>query len=85
MIPQHPPAGDESKERTVRVSGDKKQIDMAREMIKEVMNQVSSWPDGFLFIIVTVLVFNLWLCCSCSYFLWERCLFIFALGTIVSI
>ena len=56
MIPQHPPKGDESKERTVRVSGDKKQIDMARELIKEVMNQVSSWPDDFLFKIITMLV-----------------------------
>ncbi|WP_172998877.1 KH domain-containing protein, partial [Lactobacillus helveticus] len=49
LIPQHPPKGDESKERTVQVSGDRKQIDMAKELINEVMNQVSSWPDGFLF------------------------------------
>lgn len=39
LVPQHLPEGDRSKERTVRVSGDKKQIDMARELIKEVMNQ----------------------------------------------
>ncbi|XAR55693.1 hypothetical protein NMG60_11035861 [Bertholletia excelsa] len=39
LIPQHLPEGDQSKERTVRVSGDKKQIEVAREMIKEVMNQ----------------------------------------------
>ncbi|CAL5414315.1 unnamed protein product [Camellia sinensis] len=39
LIPQHLPEGDQSKERTVRVSGDKKQIEMAREMIKEVMSQ----------------------------------------------
>ncbi|PSS19377.1 Far upstream element-binding protein like [Actinidia chinensis var. chinensis] len=39
LIPQHLPEGDQSKERTVRVSGDKKQIETAREMIKEVMNQ----------------------------------------------
>ncbi|KAK9270080.1 hypothetical protein L1049_025654 [Liquidambar formosana] len=39
LIPQHLPEGDESKERTVRVTGDKKQIEMARELIKEVMNQ----------------------------------------------
>ncbi|KAL7265198.1 hypothetical protein ACSBR1_003034 [Camellia fascicularis] len=39
LIP-HLPDGDQSKERTVRVAGDKKQIEMAREMIKEVMNQV---------------------------------------------
>ncbi|KAH0777823.1 hypothetical protein KY290_009234 [Solanum tuberosum] len=34
-----PSDGKESKERTVRVTGDKKQIEMAREMIKEVMSQ----------------------------------------------
>ncbi|XP_010246132.1 PREDICTED: far upstream element-binding protein 2-like isoform X2 [Nelumbo nucifera] len=39
LIPQHLPEGDQSKERTVRVTGNKKQIEMAREMIKEVMNQ----------------------------------------------
>ncbi|KAG6659182.1 far upstream element-binding protein 2-like isoform X1 [Carya illinoinensis] len=39
LIPQHLPEGDESRERTVRVTGDKKQIEMARELIKEVMNQ----------------------------------------------
>ncbi|XP_015885485.1 uncharacterized protein LOC107420925 isoform X2 [Ziziphus jujuba] len=39
LIPQHLPEGDDSKERTVRVTGDKRQIEMAREMIKEVMNQ----------------------------------------------
>ncbi|CAL5358549.1 unnamed protein product [Camellia sinensis] len=39
LIPQHLPDGDQSKERTVRVAGDKKQIEMAREMINEVMNQ----------------------------------------------
>ncbi|KAM7473048.1 hypothetical protein LguiA_011231 [Lonicera macranthoides] len=39
LIPQHLPEGDQSKERTVRVTGDKKQIEVAREMIKEVMNQ----------------------------------------------
>lgn len=38
-----PSDGKESKERTVRVTGDKKQIEMAREMIKEVMSQVC--PD----------------------------------------
>ncbi|KAK9111869.1 hypothetical protein Scep_019388 [Stephania cephalantha] len=40
LIPQHLPEGDQSKERTVRVTGDKKQIEIATEMIKEVMNQV---------------------------------------------
>ncbi|KAL5558611.1 hypothetical protein UlMin_034822 [Ulmus minor] len=39
LIPQHLPEGDESKERTVRVTGDKRQIEIAREMIKEVMSQ----------------------------------------------
>ncbi|KAL3324409.1 hypothetical protein AABB24_038523 [Solanum stoloniferum] len=34
-----PSDGKDSKERTVRVTGDKKQIEMAREMIKEVMSQ----------------------------------------------
>ena len=52
LIPQHLPEGDQSKERTVHVSGDKKQNEMAREMIKEVMNQIwllpSSWGQHFL-------------------------------------
>lgn len=39
LVPQHLPAGDQSKERTVRVTGDKKQIEVARDLIKEVMNQ----------------------------------------------
>ncbi|XP_021903364.1 far upstream element-binding protein 1 isoform X2 [Carica papaya] len=39
LIPQHLPEGDGSKERTVRVTGDKRQIEMAREMIMDVMNQ----------------------------------------------
>ncbi|GMY07919.1 far upstream element-binding protein 1-like isoform X2 [Fagus crenata] len=50
LIPQHLPEGDESKERTVRVTGDKKQIEMARELIKEVMSQPvrpSSFSGGF--------------------------------------
>ncbi|KAF5952529.1 hypothetical protein HYC85_010473 [Camellia sinensis] len=46
LIPQHLPDGDQSKERTVRVASDKKQIEMAREMIKEVMNQI--FPVCFL-------------------------------------
>ncbi|KAL7205072.1 hypothetical protein ACSBR2_018067 [Camellia fascicularis] len=41
LIPQHLSNGDQSKERTVWMAGDKKQIEMAREMIKEVMNQPS--------------------------------------------
>lgn len=40
LIPQHLPEGDSSKERTVRVTGDKKQIEVAKEMIKEVISQV---------------------------------------------
>ncbi|EXB75634.1 Far upstream element-binding protein 3 [Morus notabilis] len=50
LIPQHLQEGDESKERTVRVTGDKRQIEIAREMIKEVMNQTvrsSSFSSGF--------------------------------------
>ncbi|KAG6656256.1 far upstream element-binding protein 1-like isoform X1 [Carya illinoinensis] len=50
LIPQHLPEEDESKERTVRVTGDKKQIEMARELIKEVMSQPvrpSSFSGGF--------------------------------------
>ncbi|XP_011036258.1 PREDICTED: far upstream element-binding protein 2-like [Populus euphratica] len=39
LIPQHLPEGDGSKERTVRVTGDKRQVEMAREMIMDVMNQ----------------------------------------------
>ncbi|KAI6682254.1 hypothetical protein NL676_036135 [Syzygium grande] len=39
LIPQHLPEGDESKERIVRVSGDRRQIDVATEMIREVMKQ----------------------------------------------
>ncbi|CAN1855250.1 Far upstream element-binding protein 3 [Linum perenne] len=39
LIPQHLPEGDGSKERTVRVTGDRAQIEMARELIKEVMSQ----------------------------------------------
>uniref|UniRef100_A0A7N0U7N6 K Homology domain-containing protein n=1 Tax=Kalanchoe fedtschenkoi TaxID=63787 RepID=A0A7N0U7N6_KALFE len=39
LIPQHLPEGDQSTERVVRVTGDKKQIEIAREMIMEVMTQ----------------------------------------------
>ncbi|WCJ34834.1 KH domain-containing protein [Euphorbia peplus] len=39
LIPQHLPEGDVSKERTVRVTGNRKQIDIARDMIKDVMSQ----------------------------------------------
>jgi far upstream element-binding protein len=44
LIPQHA-EGDGLKERTVRISGDKMQIDIATDMIKDVMNQVpiSNW------------------------------------------
>ncbi|KAL8133703.1 uncharacterized protein LOC141712633 isoform X2 [Apium graveolens] len=50
LIPQHLPEGDQSKERTVRVSGDRKQIEFARELIKEVMDQLvrpSSVSGGY--------------------------------------
>ncbi|KAG5048847.1 hypothetical protein JHK85_009950 [Glycine max] len=44
LIPQHLPEGDDSKERTVQVTGDKRQIQIAQELIKEVMNQDNgSW------------------------------------------
>ncbi|XP_027360027.1 far upstream element-binding protein 1-like isoform X2 [Abrus precatorius] len=39
LIPQHLPEGDDSKERTVQVTGDKRQIEIAQELIKEVMSQ----------------------------------------------
>lgn len=39
MIPQNIP-GESSKEKKVKVTGDKKQIEVARELIKEVMAQV---------------------------------------------
>ncbi|KAF7824964.1 far upstream element-binding protein 2-like isoform X1 [Senna tora] len=39
LIPQHLAEGDDSKERTVQVTGDKRQVEIAREMIKEVMSQ----------------------------------------------
>ncbi|GLT93879.1 hypothetical protein SLE2022_116490 [Rubroshorea leprosula] len=47
---QHLPEGQLSKEKTVRITGDEKQIEMAREMIKDVMNQTvrpSSHFGGF--------------------------------------
>ncbi|KAJ4843911.1 hypothetical protein Tsubulata_034437 [Turnera subulata] len=50
LIPQHPPEGDGSKERTVRVTGDRRQIELAREMILDVMSQnvrSSSFSGGF--------------------------------------
>uniref|UniRef100_A0A1D1YDH5 Far upstream element-binding protein 2 n=1 Tax=Anthurium amnicola TaxID=1678845 RepID=A0A1D1YDH5_9ARAE len=40
LIPQHLPEGDISKERTVRITGNKEQIEAATELIKEVMSQV---------------------------------------------
>ncbi|KAM0822781.1 hypothetical protein ACQ4PT_071290 [Festuca glaucescens] len=39
LIPQHPPAGSTLTERTVRVTGNKKQIEAAKELIKQAMNQ----------------------------------------------
>ncbi|RDX91612.1 Far upstream element-binding protein 3, partial [Mucuna pruriens] len=39
LIPQHLPEGDDSKERTVQVTGDTRQIELAQQLIKEVMNQ----------------------------------------------
>ncbi|KAG4947473.1 hypothetical protein JHK87_043480 [Glycine soja] len=49
LIPQHLSEGDDSKERTVQVTGDKRQIQIAQELIKEVMNQ---W------------FYQIWLLCS---------------------
>ncbi|XP_050215435.1 uncharacterized protein LOC126666646 isoform X2 [Mercurialis annua] len=48
LIPQHLPDGDGSKERTVRVTGNRKQIEIAREMIEDVMSQnvKPSHPSG---------------------------------------
>ncbi|KAL4559650.1 hypothetical protein LXL04_031793 [Taraxacum kok-saghyz] len=44
LIPQHLPEGDQSRERTVRVTGDRKQIETAKDLIKEVMDQIwLSW------------------------------------------
>ncbi|AES93870.2 far upstream element-binding protein 2 [Medicago truncatula] len=48
LIPQHLPEGDDSKERTVQVTGDKRQIEIAQEMIKEVLSQpIRSSSGGF--------------------------------------
>jgi len=41
LIPQHPPAGSTLTERTVRVTGNKKQIEAAKELIKQAMSQVT--------------------------------------------
>lgn len=46
LIPQSSP-GDQSKEKKVKVTGDKKQVEMARELIKEVMNQLPGRPSQF--------------------------------------
>ncbi|KAI3795355.1 hypothetical protein L1987_38007 [Smallanthus sonchifolius] len=51
LIPQHLPEGDQSNERTVRVTGGRKQIEMAREMIKEIMDQPG--PDSIGFIAIS--------------------------------
>jgi len=40
LIPQHPPEGVTLTERTVRVTGNKKQIEVAKDLIKQAMNQV---------------------------------------------
>ncbi|KAJ1266882.1 hypothetical protein BS78_07G013800 [Paspalum vaginatum] len=39
LIPQHPPEGVTLTERTVRVTGNKKQIEAAKDLIKQAMNQ----------------------------------------------
>ncbi|KAJ1391252.1 K-like proteiny domain [Sesbania bispinosa] len=48
LIPQHLPEGDDSKERTVQVTGDKRQIEVAQELIKEVMSQERVIPGEVL-------------------------------------
>ncbi|XP_072998850.1 uncharacterized protein [Typha latifolia] len=50
LIPQHLPEGDESKERTVRITGKMEQIEVAKDMIKEVISQVprpTPYSDGY--------------------------------------
>ncbi|KAJ0975049.1 hypothetical protein J5N97_017014 [Dioscorea zingiberensis] len=46
LIPQHLPEGDLSKERTVRVTGNKRQIEVAKELIKDVLSQVPTRPSS---------------------------------------
>ncbi|KAF6159700.1 hypothetical protein GIB67_029958 [Kingdonia uniflora] len=46
LIPQHLPEGDQSKERIVKVTGDRRQIEIAKEMIKEVMSQTVRSSSG---------------------------------------
>nr|CAB3481873.1 unnamed protein product [Digitaria exilis] len=40
LIPQHPPEGVTLTERTVRLTGNKKQIEVAKDLIKQAMSQV---------------------------------------------
>jgi len=40
LIPQHPLEGVTLTERIVRVTGNKKQIEVAKDLIKQAMNQV---------------------------------------------
>ncbi|AQK51112.1 KH domain-containing protein [Zea mays] len=42
LIPQHPPEGVTLTERIVRVTGNKKQIELAKDLIKQAMNQTFS-------------------------------------------
>ncbi|KAJ0975065.1 hypothetical protein J5N97_017030 [Dioscorea zingiberensis] len=46
LIPQHLPEGDLSKERTVRVTGNKRQIEVAKELIKDVLSQDPTRPSS---------------------------------------
>lgn len=46
LIPQNVP-GEQSKEKKVKVTGEKKQVEVARELIKEVMNQMPGRPSQF--------------------------------------
>lgn len=45
LLPPHLPDGDSSKERTVRIVGNKKQVESARELIKGVLNQSPFRPS----------------------------------------
>lgn len=45
LIPQNVPGEQQSKEKKVKVTGDKKQVEVARELIKEVMNQMPGRPS----------------------------------------
>ncbi|KAK9697762.1 hypothetical protein RND81_08G059800 [Saponaria officinalis] len=47
LIPQNVPGEQQSKEKKVKITGDKRQVESARELIKEVMNQQPGRPSQF--------------------------------------